>query len=65
MLTTQVDTAVRLNKEADWLGDTFKERKIENAILEATKDFGMDDDDAIDEQLDRMMDIIKAQREYH
>jgi len=25
----------------------------------------MDDDDAIDEQLDRMMDIIKAQREYH
>jgi type I restriction enzyme R subunit len=65
VLTTQVDTAVRLNKEADWLGDTFKERKIENAILEATKDFGMDDDDAIDEQLDRMMDIIKAQREYH
>ncbi|GAM75659.1 type I restriction-modification system [Vibrio ishigakensis] len=65
VLTTQVDTAVRLNKEADWLGDTFKERKIENAILEATNDFGMDDDDAIDEQLDRMMDIIKAQREYH
>lgn len=54
-----------MNKEADWLGDTFKERKIENAILKATKDFGMDDDDAIDEQLDRMMDIIKAQREYH
>ncbi|EGR3329074.1 restriction endonuclease subunit R [Vibrio parahaemolyticus] len=65
VLTTQVDTAVRLNKEADWLGDTFKERKIENAILKATNDFGMDDDDAIDEQLDRMMDIIKAQREYH
>ncbi|MDE1220848.1 HsdR family type I site-specific deoxyribonuclease [Vibrio aestuarianus] len=65
VLTTQVDTAVRLNKEADWLGDTFKERKIENAILEATNDFGMIDDDAIDEQLDRMMDIIKAQREYH
>ena len=65
VLTIQVDTAVRLNKEADWLGDTFKERKIENAILEATNDFGMDDDDAIDEQLDRMMDIIKAQREYH
>ncbi|GAM63708.1 type I restriction-modification system [Vibrio ishigakensis] len=65
VLTIQVDTAVRLNKEADWLGDTFKERKIENAILEATNNFGMDDDDAIDKQLDRMMDIIKAQREYH
>ncbi len=65
VLTTQVDTAVRLNKEADWLGDTFKERKIENAILKATNDFGMDDDDAIDEQLDRMMNIIKVQREYH
>lgn len=57
VLTTKIDTAVRYTKKADWLGDRFKEREIANAIREETADYDLD--------IVKVMDLIKAQKEYH
>lgn len=57
VLTTKIDTAVRYTKKADWLGDTFKEREIANAVREETADY---DIGIVD-----LMELIKAQKEYH
>lgn len=56
-LAIQIDTAVRLTKKADWLGDRFKEREIANAIREATQKYELD--------IVKVMELIKAQKEYH
>jgi len=57
VLTTKIDTAVRYTKKADWLGDRFKEREIANAVREETADY---DIGIVD-----LMELIKAQKEYH
>lgn len=57
VLTTKIDTAVRYTKKAEWLGDTFKEREIVNAIREETKGYEVD--------IDEVMRLVKAQKEYH
>ena len=57
VLTTKIDTAVRFTKRADWLGDRFKEREIANAIREETASYGID--------VAAIMELIKAQKEYH
>ncbi len=57
VLTAKIDTAVRHTKKADWVGDRFKEREIARAISEETADYGVDVDD--------VMSLIKAQKEYH
>jgi type I restriction enzyme R subunit len=57
VLTTKIDTAVRYTKKAEWLGDRFKEREIANAIREETVSYEVD--------IDEVMALIKAQKEYH
>ena len=57
VLTTKIDTAVRYTKKADWLGDRFKEREIANAIREETADYEV--------EIANVMELIKAQKEYH
>lgn len=50
-----VDDAIRAVKKADWRGNRFKEREVRNAIKEVLKD---------DALVDRVLEIVKAQREY-
>lgn len=57
VLTTKIDTAVRYTKKAEWLGDRFKEREIANAIREEAASYEVD--------IDEVMTLIKAQKEYH
>jgi type I restriction enzyme R subunit len=57
VLTTKIDTAVRYTKKAEWLGDRFKEREIANAIRQETASYEVD---IID-----VMELVKAQKEYH
>ena len=57
VLTTKIDTAVRYTKKAEWLGDRFKEREIANAIREETASYAVD--------IVEVMDLVKAQKEYH
>jgi len=56
VLTTKIDTAVRYTKKADWLGDRFKEREIANAVREEAAGYDID--------IDKAMELIKAQKEY-
>jgi type I restriction enzyme R subunit len=57
VLTTKIDSAVRYTKKAEWLGDRFKEREIANAIREETASYEVD--------IVEVMDLVKAQKEYH
>ena len=57
VLTTKIDSAVRYTKKAEWLGDRFKEREIANAIREETASYKVD--------IVEVMDLVKAQKEYH
>lgn len=57
ILTTKIDTAVRCTKKAEWLGDRFKEREIANAIREETANYAVD--------IVEVMELVKAQKEYH
>jgi len=57
VLTTKIDTAVRYTKKAEWLGDRFKEREIANAIREEAAGYEVD--------IVEVMDLVKAQKEYH
>lgn len=57
VLTTKIDTAVRYTKKADWLGDRFKEREIANAVREESAGYEVNIVD--------VMELIKAQKEYH
>lgn len=50
-----VDDAIRAVKKADWRGNKFKEREVRNAIRDLLKD---------DALVDRIFEIVKAQREY-
>jgi type I restriction enzyme R subunit len=56
-LVSKIDTAIRYTKKADWLGDRFKEREIANAIREESAGY--------DVNIDKVMDLVKAQKEYH
>ncbi|WP_394173483.1 type I restriction endonuclease subunit R [Thalassotalea litorea] len=55
VLTAKIHDAVVYTKKADWLGDRFKEREIANAVREQAADL----------EIDKVMDLIKAQKEYH
>lgn len=57
VLTTKIDTAVRYTKKADWLGDRFKEREIANAVRQEAAGYNINIVD--------VMELIKAQKEYH
>lgn len=57
VLVSKVDAAVRYTKKADWVGDRFKERELANAIREEAANYDLDIVD--------VMDLVKAQKEYH
>jgi type I restriction enzyme R subunit len=57
VLTTKIDTAVRYTKKAEWLGDRFKEREIANAIREEAANYEVN--------IVEVMELVKAQKEYH
>lgn len=44
-------------KKAEWLGDRFKEREIVNAIRQETASYEVD--------INEVMELVKAQKEYH
>ena len=50
-----VDEAIRLVKKADWRGNKFKEKQVRNAIKKVLQD---------DTLVDRIFEIVKAQRDY-
>lgn len=51
-----LDRAIRQVKKADWRGNRFKEREVRNAIKDV-----LDADDAL---VNRIFEIVKAQRDY-
>ena len=51
-----LDAAIRRVKKADWRGNRFKEREVRNAIRDE-----LGEGDAL---VDRMFELVKAQREY-
>jgi type I restriction enzyme R subunit len=55
-LAIALDYAIRAVKKADWRGNRFKEREVRNAIRAK-----LGEDDAA---VDRIFEIVKAQREY-
>jgi len=57
LLATKIDAAIRYTKKADWVGDRFKEREIANAIREETAGYDVD--------IQSVMELAKAQKEYH
>lgn len=57
VLATKIDSAVRYTKRADWVGDRFKEREIANAIREESAGYDLD--------IASVMELAKAQKEYH
>ncbi|MCW8934897.1 MAG: HsdR family type I site-specific deoxyribonuclease [Gammaproteobacteria bacterium] len=57
VLATRIDSAIRYTKKADWVGDRFKEREIANAVREETAGYDVDIED--------VMELAKAQKEYH
>ncbi|MGI2024507.1 type I restriction endonuclease subunit R [Shewanella glacialipiscicola] len=56
-LAAKIDNAVRFTKKAEWLGDRFKEREIANAIRESTVGYDVD--------IEKVMELVRAQKEYH
>ena len=48
---------MRYTKKAEWLGDRFKEREIVNAIRQETASYEVD--------INEVMELVKAQKEYH
>ena len=56
LLATKIDSAIRYTKKADWVGDKFKEREIAFAIQQDTKGYDID--------MQSVMELVKAQREY-
>ncbi|MFY9180023.1 MAG: HsdR family type I site-specific deoxyribonuclease, partial [Venatoribacter sp.] len=57
LLATKIDSAIRYTKKADWVGDRFKEREIANAVREETMGYDVD--------IQGVMELAKAQKEYH
>ena len=57
VLANRLDAAVRYTKKADWIGDRFKEREVTNAIREEIQGQDLD--------LTQLLELIKAQQEYH
>jgi len=57
VLVTKLDAAIRYTKKADWVGDRFKERELANAIREEAGGYDLD--------IVQVMDLVKAQKEYH
>ena len=57
VLVTKLDAAIRYTKKADWVGDRFKERELANAIRDEAGAYNLD--------IVQVMELVKAQKEYH
>ena len=55
-LALRIDTAVRYTKQADWIGNKFKEREVARAVREESAGYNVN--------LDQVMELLKNQREY-
>ena len=55
-LAIRIDTAVRHTKKAHWIGNTFKEREVKNAIREEIGEYNAN--------LDEIVNLVKEQDEY-
>jgi len=55
-LALRIDTAVRYTKKEGWIGNRFKEREVANAVREESARYNID--------VDKVLDLIKNQREY-
>lgn len=55
-LVTRIDTAIRYTKKADWKGNRFKSRDVENAVREELGDSRVD--------FEAIMELIKNQQDY-
>lgn len=58
ILVVKIDSAINLTKKADWIGDRFKEREVKNAIRRV-----LEDKQSFD--IEMIMALVKAQKEYH
>ncbi|OED37903.1 restriction endonuclease subunit R [Chromatiales bacterium (ex Bugula neritina AB1)] len=57
LLAVRIDTAVRYTKEAHWVGDRMKERKVRRALRKELPD-------ASDDELDDLLALVKHQPDY-
>jgi type I restriction enzyme, R subunit len=46
------------SKRADWVGNSLRERRVENAIIEVLPE------DFAEERLEELMNLVKAQHDY-
>lgn len=56
LLVTKIDSAIRLTKKADWIGDRFKEREVANAIRQEAEGYDVD--------IQKVMELARTQRDY-
>ncbi|NDJ85981.1 MAG: HsdR family type I site-specific deoxyribonuclease, partial [Chloroflexi bacterium] len=56
-LAVNIDSVIRSTKKEGWHGHTMKEREVRNAVRKVLQSAGVED-------LDRIMEIVKHQREY-
>lgn len=52
-----MNSTIRYIKKADWVGDRFKEREIANAVRDETVGYDID--------IARVIELAKAQKDYH
>ncbi len=60
-LVVELDTAIRYTRKADWRGNRFKEREVQNVVREVLNRYTTDPDAA---EVEAIMEIIRNQREY-
>jgi type I restriction enzyme R subunit len=59
-LANELDERIRTEKRDDWRGNRIKERELEIAVKKVLREHDIDED----AEIQRLMDLIKNQREY-
>ena len=62
-LTSDIDAAIRLATEPDWMGNRQKQGRIQRSIFDSLCKFGYDENEAGD-LTDKIFEIVKRQVEY-
>jgi type I restriction enzyme R subunit len=63
-LALAVDAAVRTNRQDDWRSNTFKIRRVRNAIRDALASAGPQGEKALEDRVERILAMVKRQDEY-
>jgi type I restriction enzyme R subunit len=63
-LALAVDAAVRANRQDDWRSNTFKIRRVRNAIRDALASAGPQPAKALEDRVERILAMVKNQDEY-